>query len=109
MQSRWKTIPREGEIAASAQLVWDVLNRWGDLLTWFHAVTVHAEAGIDAEHLKRRTLAGEGIYPLTGRILAATAKALPSRASRPTGVRAARQMFASYEDALSLSGIRELR
>jgi hypothetical protein len=46
MQSPWKTIPRyqqrlvhlEGEIAAPAQLVWDVLNRWGDLLTWLNAV-----------------------------------------------------------------------
>src|SRR3546814_1668848 len=42
----WRTIPSyrqrlvhlEGEIAAPASLVWDVLTNWGGLLTWFNAV-----------------------------------------------------------------------
>jgi hypothetical protein len=72
------------------------------------SVTVYAEVGPGNGTLRRRVVRGTGIYPLTGRILAATAKVMIEQGSRPAGVRAASEMFASFDQALALTGAEAL-
>jgi hypothetical protein len=69
------------------------------------SITVHVECGTGDGILIRRVVKGHGIYSLTGRILAATANALLNRDSRPTGIRAASEMFASFEQVSAQTGI----
>jgi len=71
-------------------------------------VTVIAECRSADGALRRRRLRGHAIYPLTGRVLVATAQAMLQCARRPPGVRAASEMFASFEHALELSGLEEI-
>jgi hypothetical protein len=71
-------------------------------------VTVIAEwRGVDGT-VRRRGLRGRAIYPLTGQVLAATAQAMLQSPRRPAGVRAASEMFASFEEVLRLSGLEEI-
>jgi hypothetical protein len=72
------------------------------------SVTVTAEVRLASGELRRRSLSGNAIYPLTGAILAATVQAMFRREKRPAGVRAASEMFASFEEAVYLSGVREV-
>ncbi len=71
-------------------------------------VTVIAECRSADGAVRRRRLRGRAIYPLTGQVLAATAQAMLHCARRPAGVRAASEMFASFEHALELSGLEEI-
>jgi len=71
-------------------------------------VTVIAEFRDAVGAVRRRQLRGRAIYPLTGKVLVATAQAMLLAAHRPAGVRAASEMFVSLEQALSLSGIEEI-
>jgi hypothetical protein len=68
-------------------------------------ITAHVEIGSGGGTCKCRTVTGRGIYPLTGRILAATINAMLSRNGRPTGVRAASEMFTSFEQAIEQTGV----
>lgn len=72
------------------------------------SVTATAEVRTAGGDLRRRSLAGNGIYPLTGAVLAATIQAMFRREKRPAGVRAASEMFGSFEEAVYLSGVREV-
>jgi Saccharopine dehydrogenase NADP binding domain len=69
------------------------------------SITAHVQCGVGDGTFRRRTVRGRGIYPLTGRILAATANAMVNRGMRPTGVRAASEMFTSFEEALTQTGL----
>jgi hypothetical protein len=71
-------------------------------------VTVIAEFRDAAGGVRRRQLRGHAIYPLTGKVLVSTAQAMVQGARRPTGVRAASEMFSSLEQALDLSGLEEI-
>jgi hypothetical protein len=71
-------------------------------------VTVIAEFRDAAGGVRRRQLRGRAIYPLTGKVLVSTAQAMLQATRRPAGVRAASEMFASLEQALSLSGLEEI-
>jgi hypothetical protein len=71
-------------------------------------VTVIAECRSAEGAVRRRRLRGRAIYPLTGQVLAATAQAMLQSPRRPAGVRAASEMFASFEQALEWSGLEEL-
>ena len=71
-------------------------------------VTVIAEFRDAGGAVRHRRLRGRAIYPLTGKVLVSTAQAMLQCAHRPAGVRAASEMFASFEQALILSGLEEL-
>lgn len=72
------------------------------------SVTAFAEVRSGSGAVRRRAVTGATVYPLTGAVLAATAQAMMSRTKRPVGVRAASEMFMSFEEALSLSGATEI-
>jgi hypothetical protein len=68
------------------------------------SVTVYVEVGPGNGTSRQRIVRGAGIYSLTGSILAGTAKVMIDHSSRPAGVRAASEMFASLDQALALTG-----
>lgn len=72
------------------------------------SVTVHAEVIAQDGTSHRRVIMGRAIYQLTGRILAATAKAMFDHDHLPRGVRAASEVFSSFENALALTGAQEI-
>ncbi|WP_428312997.1 NAD(P)H-binding protein [Hydrocarboniphaga sp.] len=72
------------------------------------SIIVIAEFRAASGAIRCRRLRGHAVYPLTGAVLAATAQAMLRRETRPPGLRAASEMFASFEEALELSGLKEI-
>jgi hypothetical protein len=72
------------------------------------SVTVHAEVVDDADHSHQISLRGESIYDLTARVLVSSAQAMLSLPDRPRGVRAASELFQSLDQAIELTGVRQL-
>lgn len=70
-------------------------------------ITVHCEVITARGEVRTKSLTGTSIYRLAGVGLVSTVQAMIQNKARPTGVRAASEMFPSLAVALQLSGIRE--